>query len=432
MDQTISISGDVADTAAAPVARRVPVSLQTRMVILSYLAYFFYYFTRKHLGVATASLVDAGYSKQLIGDANFGFSLLYMVGQGVSGYLGDRIGPRITICAGMVLSALATLAFGFFPLMGLLVVTCTLNGFFQATGWSNTCKVVSSWVTPAQRGRVMGFWLTCYILGSLAATALAGLVVQYWGWKHLFQAAGLIVLVVGIVQGLFLISRPKDAGYEIEEEAASHGASLEKPKGFSEVIRHPSVLLLGVSYTGIKFIRYTFFAWLPLYLREVAKAGNDTAAYTSLAFEIGGVIGLLPSGYLAARWFPDNRTRLAFVALLVMTLVVVLYRQMGGAAGSNLYAHGIGLAGIGAFLYIADSIVSGTAAQDLGGAAKTASVAGVINGIGSIGALCSSKVPIWLEERWGWDSIFVAFIVLSVVSCIAIAPVAMKRELKPI
>ncbi|MFD0893540.1 MFS transporter [Luteolibacter ambystomatis] len=409
--------------------------MQTRMVVLSYLAYFFYYFTRKHLGVATGALIDAGYSKQLIGDANFGFSLLYMIGQGVSGYLGDRIGPRITICAGMILSALATLAFGVFPLMGLLIVTYTLNGFFQATGWSNTCKVVSSWVSPLKRGRVMGFWLTCYIFGSLSATALAGWTVQHYGWKHLFQAAGLIVLVVGIVQGLFLINRPKDAGYDEEEDDIRPGATRQpeaREKSFSEVIRHPSVLLLGISYTGIKFIRYTFFAWLPLYLREVAKAGNDTAAYTSLAFEIGGVIGLLPSGYIAARWFPDNRTRLAFVALLIMTLVVVLYRQLGGAAGSNLFAHGMGLAGIGAFLYIADSIVSGTAAQDLGGAAKTASVAGVINGIGSIGALCSAKVPIWLEERWGWDSIFVAFIVISIVSCIAIAPVAFKKRLDPI
>lgn len=52
-----------------PVATPPPLSLQTRMVLLSYFAYFFYYFSRKHLGVVTPALMDSGYSDTLIGGA---------------------------------------------------------------------------------------------------------------------------------------------------------------------------------------------------------------------------------------------------------------------------------------------------------------------------------------------------------------------------
>ena len=36
------------------------------MVVLSYAAYFFYYFTRKHLGITTNALIESGYSENLI------------------------------------------------------------------------------------------------------------------------------------------------------------------------------------------------------------------------------------------------------------------------------------------------------------------------------------------------------------------------------
>lgn len=398
------------------------------MVGLSYLAYFAYYFTRKHLGITTNALIDSGYSESLIAAAQTGYGICYAIGQFMSGALGDRIGPRIAICVGMILSGVASLAFGIFPFMGVLVIAMTLNGLFQSTGWSNTCKLVASWVSHHKRGRVMGFWMTCYIFGSLLANITAGYILGHFGWREVFLVTGIFVVVIGIIEGLFLINAPEDKGYAIARRGSASGDRRGRKAGFGLMIRQPAVILLGLAYTGQKFIRYTFFAWLPYYLATSASMRDDTAAYVSNGFEVGGVVGLVAGGILADRVFKHNRVRLAFFALLGMIAALLLYRSIspGGGVWGNVW----GLAMIGFFLYIADSIVSGTAAQDLGGAESTASAAGIVNGIGSLAQPLAGFVPIWLKNAYGWDAVFTCFIFVGIFSAIIILPVAMRHELK--
>lgn len=403
-----------------------PLSLQTRMVVLTYLAYFFYYFTRKHLGVATHALVKDGFSEDLIAWVQTGYGICYAIGQFMSGALGDRVGPRIGLAAGMILSAVATLAFGIFPFVGVLAICLTLNGLFQATGWPNCCKVVTLWVSNAKRGRVMGFWLTSYIFGSLAANMFAGYLLEHYGWKQVFLFTGLTVLAVGVAQGIFLLSKPEDAGYSFGETESGSKDDKHSGEGFARMIREPAVLLLGFSYTGLKFVRYAFFAWLPYYLATAVGMSDGESAYVSNGFEIGGVLGLLIGGVVADRLFPKNRCRLAFLALLGMVAALVGYRVISASGG--LWGNVAGLASIGFFLYIADAIISGTAAQDIGGSGSAASAAGIINGIGSTAQLFAGVLPIAIKNRWGWDGVFVCFIVLGVVSSLILLPLALRKK----
>lgn len=393
------------------------------MVLLSYLAYVFYYFCRKHLGVATPAMVESGFSDTLIGGVQTGYGVCYAIGQFLSGALGDRLGPRIALTAGMILSGIATLAFGIFPFIGVLVVCLSINGLFQATGWPNACKTVSQWVGFRHRGRVMGVWMTCYIFGSFIANIVAGYVLGRFGWREVFLVTGIVVILVGIIQGLFLINRPEDRGYRLERRASTTPGTAARG-GFMLMIRQPSMLLLGLAYTGLKFVRYTFFAWSPYYLASKVGMANDSAAYVSNGFEIGGILGLAIGGWVGDRWFSNNRVRLALVALPGMIAAVLLYRFIN--VGGGIWGNVAGLAAIGFFLYIADSIVPGTAAQDIGG---TASAAGIINGIDSTAQLFAGIVPIWLKNTWGWDAVFASFIALAIFSNLAVLPVAMRQTL---
>jgi len=404
-----------------------PLSLQTRMVVLTYLAYFFYYFTRKHLGIATHALVKDGFSENLIAAVQTGYGVCYAIGQFLSGALGDRVGPRIGLCVGMILSAVASIAFGIFPFVGVLAIALTANGLFQATGWPNCCKLMTLWVSDAKRGRVMGFWLTCYIFGSLAANFFAGYVLEHYSWKQVFLFTGIAVGLVGAAQGFFLISKPEDAGYGFPEKKPSEEAAEKNTgEGFMRMIQEPAVLLLGFSYTGLKFVRYSFFAWLPYYLATGLGMSDGHAAYVSNGFEVGGVIGLLAGGFIADRYFSQNRCRLAFIALLGMVVTLIAYR--GFSVSGGLWGNVAGLMTIGFFLYIADAIISGTAAQDIGGEGSAASAAGIINGIGSTAQVCAGFLPIFVKNKWGWSGVFVSFIVLGIVSSLVLLPLAMRKK----
>lgn len=404
---------------------------QVRIVVLSFFSYFFYYFTRKNLGVAAPDMIDNAVfgadTKKIIGWVQTGYLLVYMIGQFLSGMLGDKTGARMMIFTGMLLSSLASICIGFFPFISLFLVLWSLNGLFQSTGWSNNCKLITAWIPHQQRGRVMGFWAGCYVLGSISANFVAGYFLKD-GWQTVFLVTGVSVLVIAIIQGLFLVNDPKDKGFHIERRNGSGknpNDSSPAQSDFWKIIKNPIILTYGGCYFSLKFIRYTFFGWLPWYLYDHLNYKKDMAAYVSVSFEVGGIIGLVIGGVFADKFFSSNRGKLAWIGLIGLSISLFAFKHL---ATADMVTIVISLATVGLFLYIADSIISGTAAQDVGGAENAAAATGVVNGIGSIGGALSGIVPVLLEEAYGWNSVFYLFIALSIGATLLLIPVARKKH----
>ena len=145
-----------------------------RIFAFSWLAYAGFYLCRKNFGIAMLLLnQDLGYTKDHFAILLFLYSLFYALGQFYNGFLSDRFGPRLIVSIGLSLSILANIFMGFSS--GLLVfgILLCLNGTGQSTGWSGTVKNMAPWFRRKERGVVMSWWATCYVIGGLAATAFA-------------------------------------------------------------------------------------------------------------------------------------------------------------------------------------------------------------------------------------------------------------------
>lgn len=401
-------------------------SFQTRIILLSFFSYFFYYFVRKNLGVVTPALIEEGvFTEKQIGWAQTGYLFVYMIGQFLSGAMGDKFGPRLLIGVGMFASALVSIGIGLLPFYWILLGLWSLNGIFQSTGWSNNCKLITSWVPHYKRGRVMGIWAMCYVLGSISANFVAGYVMGEYNWQAAFIVTGGMVLVVAVVQAIMLINTPEDVGYTFERRSSEPSDKVDSSGSFMRMLKNPTILMYGSSYFSLKFIRYTFFTWLPYYLVTSLGYDKSISAYTANSFEIGGVLGIIVGGVLADTLFAKNRGRLAFYGMIGLIISLVGFRML---ADAGFWIVVVALAIVGIFLYIADSLVSGTAAQDVGGAEGAASATGIVNGIGSIGGALSGIVPVYVKDTFGWDGVFILFILLSIVATLVLIPVAMKKE----
>jgi len=402
-------------------------SLQWRIILLTYFSYFFYYFGRKYFGFITPDLISEGVlTKNQIGFIQTGYLSLYAVGQFVSGALGDKKGARMLISIGMITSGVAALVIGIFPVFFIVLLAWTINGLAQSTGWSNNCKLISNWIPHDTRGRVMGFWMTCYILGSLLANTLAGYLIDAYSWQLTVIVNGAIVLIIGIIQGIYLINRPEDRGHSFprRESACEETGGVAS---FKKIIMNPVILMYGGAYFSLKFIRYTVFSWFPLYLVEAKGFSSGEAAYASNGFEIGGIVGLLIGGYFADKFFNKNKGRLAWITLIGVCVTSFFFSDL---SKGGFWMVVLALALVGFFLYIADSLLSGSAAQDVGGAENSAAATGIVNGIGSIGGALAGITPIWVQQHYGWDGVFTLFTILSVVASAILIPVALKKEVK--
>lgn len=398
---------------------------------LSWVAYATYYLGRKAFGVVKRPLErELGLDVAALGAIDTAFLAAYTGGQFISGYAGDRFGARRLVGYGMLVSALACALFGHASGMFVLLACFVLNGLAQSTGWPGTTRAMAEWTEPSERGTVMGFWSTCYQVGGVAATFLAGEMAERYGWRSAFYVAALALVAVGLVVLGFLPTKERPLALEtmsgVDEPSSAERERLRKERRriVLGVVGSTRLWLYGASYFFIKLIRYALMFWLPYYLSNRFGLGTRDAAQLSTAFDAGGIVGVILIGRLSDRVPGRGRSAWALASLVALVLALVVYVTFGR---SGTIYNAFWLALVGALLFGPDALLSGAAAQDAGGLTP-ALATGFVNGLGSFGALLQGFVVPVLAARFGWSALFPAFIALSGFAAVALVPTLSARD----
>jgi sugar phosphate permease len=416
----------------SPAPPPAPPAWTTRIFAVSWLSYFSYYFTRKNFSVAKASFSsELGYGKDALALIDTALLVAYAVGQFGNGILADAIGPRRMVAIGMLVSAAASLAFGladsvFGTVLGVYVALWGINGLVQASGWPSNGKLMASWFGTARRGVIMGLWSTCYQAGGLVAGLVAAWLLGF-GWRTSFIGPAAWVAVVGIAFFLLVRDRPSQVGYANPDapqriDRAELRRLRREVQG--QVLRNPMTWSLGLAYFCLKLMRYAFLFWLPYYLATSLSYGKQEAGYMAQTFELGGIIAVILSGFVADHVFGRRRVAVAAGSLVCLIGALQLYRTIGD---TGPLANMGGMMLVGGFLFGADALVSGAASQDLGGPHAAAFACGMINGLGSIGGVVQSLVIVQVSDAYGWDALFQVFMALSLVGALALLPFVRAR-----
>lgn len=390
--------------------------LQLRVFALTWLCYASYYFTRKNLSVVKSRLHETLHiSTTALGSIETLYLASYAVGQFVSGAVGDRIGARKLLTIGMLGSAASAFVFGASSAIVPFALAFAVNGFLQSTGWSGNVKAMQPFFSSASRGRVMGLWTTNYQAGGMVATAAATFLLTHFGWRMAFFGPALWVVAVGLLVALFLVERPEQRGFPpMEPEPIKlDGGQPDRGPTLLDLLRMQVLWTLGLAYFGLKLIRYSLLFWLPFYLKQHLHYSEAQAGYLSLPFEVGGIVGSVTVGWLSDRYFRHSRLKITVPALLLLGGALITYQLVGD---KGLVVNAVLLACVGFLLFGPDSLLSGTMSQDLGGRAATGRVAGIINGMGSVGAIFSPLIVARVSESYGWGTLFFGFCAVTIVA----------------
>ena len=393
---------------------------------LTWLAYASYYLCRKGLAVTKPQLAhDFHLSIETLGAIDTAYLAAYALGMFASGLVCDAIGPRRLIGVGMLVAAGATACFGLGSSSAVFALAFAVNGLFQSTGWPSTVKAMTPWFQPGERGRVMGLWSTCYQVGGLVATAFATRMMTLWGWRAAFFVPAAFTGAVGVCVWTWLRERPRDPDDAAAAATSLHSSRIPAPRnGAWRTLATPLVWNLGAAYFCLKLIRYSLLFWLPLYLHEQLGYAVGSAGYLSISFEAGGVVGAVTAGALS-----DRLVRRRGPVLVGMSLglagAFILY---GAVSGKGVVANFAAMALVGFMLFGPDALVSSTAAQDLGGIAGAGTAAGVINGVGSLGAIAQGMTTAYITRRYQWPALFQFFMVLALACALILTPFAIREH----
>lgn len=380
-----------------------------RILVSTYFGYAGFYLVRKVFTICKSTLAlpveEGGYGMGFEAVANIwtAYLIAYMIGQFANSFIGRKWGPRVLLLGGLGVSMGINLVFGFANSYLTFLVFMFFNGLVQAAGWPGTVGAVAEWLRKKERGTIMGFWSTNYLVGNILVKSLGGFLLAYYSTEYSaymgvrYSFLGCTLVAFGIWWLLFFWqhNKPQDVGLpsivdaEHEADQTVNASNTENVtfRQYLQLILNPIVPLMGCCYFCIKFLRYALDSWLPTFL-DLQGMDVGRAAYYSSIFDWAGLAGAIMAGIALDRIFKGRWERVCLVMSFGLVTGYITVLQFGGNPVALATCFGL----VGFMLYGPDTLLCGAGSVVVAGERNAVAVAGLVNGMGSMGPVIQEQV----------------------------------------
>src|SRR5215813_82259 len=125
------------------------------------------------------------------------------------GVLGDRVGRRRMLVAGMIMFGLASLASAYAHTPGQLIGARALMGIGGAAVLPATLSIISNVFDPRERGKAIGIWAGAVGLAVAIGPVLGGALLEHFWWGSVFLI-NVPIVVIGVAAILWLVPESRD------------------------------------------------------------------------------------------------------------------------------------------------------------------------------------------------------------------------------
>ena len=166
------------------------------------LIYFASYLMRINFAVMMAKIIeDMQVEKSALAIVVTCLTVTYGAGQVISGFLGDKISPRLMVIAGLFLAAACNVALVFATSIPVMAVIWGVNGIAHSMLWPPIVRMMSTYLTEEEYGyaAVRVSWGSSFATILLYLVAPLLLNVMHWRIVILLCAVGVWQLITPII-----------------------------------------------------------------------------------------------------------------------------------------------------------------------------------------------------------------------------------------
>ncbi|MBW8834056.1 MAG: MFS transporter [Burkholderia sp.] len=276
------------------------------------------------------------------------FAWSYAIAQIPGGALLDRYGSRPVYLWSITLWAVFTAAQAFVSSLAIVPVFISLFvlrlmlGFAEAPSFPANARIVANWFPNAERGTASAIFNASQYFSLVAFAPLMGWLAEYYGWRSVFLAMGLIGLVGAalfwaVVQSPSRHKKISRREYAYIEDGGAL-VNLDRPAAAAQPIRWGIIgqllanrMLLGIylAQYSITALTYFYATWFPVYLvkarhMSLAHAGLASAGPAIAGF-VGGVLGGVLSDLLLRKGMALSPARkIPIIIGLVISCAILL------------------------------------------------------------------------------------------------------------
>jgi MFS family permease len=221
------------------------------------------------------------------------FSISYALFQIVGGWIGDRFGPRLTLCLCGVVWAASTIFTGLANGFWGLVIARFVLGLGEGATFPTATSAMSNWTWKGWKGFAQGITHSFARFGNFVAPPIVAALIGVWSWRGSFVALGLISLTWVVVWALYFRNDPHEHPGISEAEIGvlpEYGTRLERGEvPWARLL--PRMMPTTVVYFCYGWTLWLYLSWMPQYLQHTQNLDLKKAAFFSSAVFFAGVIG---------------------------------------------------------------------------------------------------------------------------------------------
>ena len=271
---------------------------------------------------------ELGWSRETMSGGVLAGTVLLLVVGPVAGRLTDRYGPRMTVSAGVAVTAACIFGMSFvqsvWVFYALVATAYAMNAGIARVAVN---AVVARWFVR-RRGRAMAVVSMFLGLGFATMPLMAALVSESMGWRMGWRALGAAILIIALPASFLLLrSVPADVGQQVDgeregDDAGGRGrsATSEAQWKVGEAVRTPTfwVILLSMSTIAVAILGFA------VHLVPHLQSRGISLTWASAAFAVAGLT-MLPSSPAWGVFLDRFSSRTAFAAAALVVIAFTMF-----------------------------------------------------------------------------------------------------------
>jgi len=260
------------------------------------------------------------------------FLVAYGLGNILLGPVGDRLGPRKTMCVALVTWTVPLMVAATAKTVTLLYAAMFVLGVGEALHYPMLIAFVKNWFPREERGKANSSWLMGQMVGPAVGMAFFAAIIAAYGWRGIYWLCAILSLVSIPLIWFLTTDRPEQHRW-INQTELEHIAKGQTPEvatkgvqsgtawqNFVVLIKNPDFCCCAFSFWASASMWWGIMSWLPQYLRVARGFSWAKMGFFSSLPYIFGLLGLISAGVVADRLkraAPLNCIGLAGCALFI-------------------------------------------------------------------------------------------------------------------